>query len=69
MVTNSKAITLAEWLESNPGCEVELEIAAELRRLHEINQNLTKENIKLWAWLSDTEQVLAIQLNRRKPNA
>ena len=35
-----KALRLAEWIEEDMTCHGDAEIAAELRRLHEVNQEL-----------------------------
>ena len=35
-----EALRLAEWIEGDMTCQGDAEIAAELRRLHEVNQEL-----------------------------
>ena len=40
--------------------------AAELRRIHALNQKLEQENTKLWGWYHDAEQHLAVLQGRAK---
>ena len=42
MTTQPEALRLAEWIEGDMTCQGDAEIAAELRRLHESNQELVK---------------------------
>ena len=37
-----EALRLAEWIEGDMTCQGDAEIAAELRRLHEVNEMLLK---------------------------
>jgi hypothetical protein len=40
MTTQPEALRLAEWIEGDMSCQGDAEIAAELRRLHAVNQEL-----------------------------
>lgn len=40
MTTQPEALRLAEWIEGDMTCQGDAEIAAELRRLHGVNQEL-----------------------------
>jgi len=61
-----KALRLAEWLECGPCRAGDTAVAAELRRLHELNQKLEQENTKLWGWYHDAEQHIAVLQGRAK---
>jgi len=39
-MSESTALQLAEWIEGDMSCQGDAEIAAELRRLHELNREL-----------------------------
>ena len=40
MADKPEALRLAEWIEGDMSCQGDAEIAAELRRLHAVNQEL-----------------------------
>ena len=47
MTKQPEALRLAEWIEDDMTCQGDDEIAAELRRLHEVNTELLAELKKL----------------------
>ena len=67
MSTQPEALRLAEVMSltfpGNKGIDM---AAAELRRLHALNQKLEQENTKLWGWYHDAEQHLAVLQGRAK---
>ena len=69
MNTKPKALQLAEWIEGGFHRSGDSEIAAELRRLHDDNEKLREENSKIYGWLLDAEQHIAILKNIRARSA
>lgn len=66
MNTQPEALRLADELIELHGYPLSIKAAAELRRLHELNQKLEQENTKLWGWYHDAEQHLAVLQGRAK---
>lgn len=49
--TKPEALRLAEWLETSPNTR-DKKAAAELRRLHEVNQKLVEALEEVMAWVN-----------------
>tara|TARA_R110000868_G_scaffold58630_1_gene180865 strand:- start:195 stop:425 length:231 start_codon:yes stop_codon:yes gene_type:complete len=56
MTTQPEALRLAEWIEEDMSCIGDAEIAAELRRLHDVNIELL-EALKALSDADETEYV------------